>query len=169
MVGLAVLGLFALLAATIGVLSPYDPVSLSDASQRMQAPSGSHVLGTDYAGRDLFTRIFFAARLSLLIGGACVGFSMAVGVPLGAAAGYFPGWIDMTISRLLDILLSFPSLLLAIVIAAPMGASLKTVILAGRRTGSRWGPPARPGQWLARGDARRAVRRQRQGGAPPPW
>ena len=130
MAGLAVLGLFALLAASIGLLSPYDPVSLSDAAQRMQAPSGSHLLGTDHAGRDLFTRIFFAARLSFLIGVACVGFSMAVGVPLGAAAGYFPGWVDMTVSRLLDILLSFPSVLLAIVIAAPMGASLKTVILA---------------------------------------
>ena len=130
MAGLAVLGLFALLAAAIGLLSPYDPVSLSNAAQRMQPPSGSHVLGTDYAGRDLFTRIFFAARLSLLIGAACVVFSMAVGVPLGAAAGYFPGWVDMSVSRLIDILLSFPSLLLAITIAASMGAGMKSVILA---------------------------------------
>lgn len=130
MAGFALLGAFALLASAIGVLSPYDPVGLSDAAQRMQAPSRSHVLGTDHAGRDLFTRIFFAARLSLLIGAACVGFSMAIGVPLGAAAGYFPGWVDMTISRLIDILLSFPSVLLAIAIAAPLGASLRTVILS---------------------------------------
>jgi peptide/nickel transport system permease protein len=134
MAGLGMLLLFALLAGAIGALSAHDPVSIASgdrlSAERFQPPSGHHLLGTDHAGRDLFTRIFYAARLSLLIGVLCVALSAAVGLPLGALAGYFGGWVDGVISRFIDILLSFPSVLLAIAIAAPMGASLKTVILA---------------------------------------
>ncbi len=129
MVGLGVVALFALMAAVIGLLSPHDP-SAWQPGQQNQGASGSHFCGTDNSGRDIFTRLFFAARTSLLIGVLCVAFSMAVGLPLGAAAGYFGGWTDMAISRFIDVLLSFPSILLAICIAAPMGASLKTVIIA---------------------------------------
>jgi peptide/nickel transport system permease protein len=132
--GLVLLGAFVLLSGVIVRLSPYDPISIVDASrvatERLQSPSLHHLLGTDHAGRDLFTRIFVAARLSLLIGTACVLFSLAIGVPLGALAGYFGGWVDVLISRLVDILLSFPSILLAIAIAASMGAGVKAVLLS---------------------------------------
>ncbi|MHC4607438.1 MAG: ABC transporter permease [Planctomycetota bacterium] len=129
MAGLGLLILFALLAVFIGLLSPHDPHALMD-EDKNQAPSWSHLLGSDHWGRDIFTRLFYAGRLSLLIGLACVAFSAAIGVPMGAAAGYFGGWIDMVVSRIVDVMLSFPSILLAICIAAPMGASLKTVIIA---------------------------------------
>ena len=128
MVGFGILVAFVLLALLIGLLSPYDPVD--DQEKTFRVPSSSHVFGTDNFGRDTFTRIGYAARISLFIGVACMAFSFTIGIPLGAAAGYFGGWIDMTVSRLIDILLSFPSIILAIAIAAPLGASLKTVIVA---------------------------------------
>jgi peptide/nickel transport system permease protein len=129
MAGLVLVAVFAVLSAIIGLASPYDPSTWMPGEQH-QGPSAGHWLGTDNSGRDIFTRICFGARVSLLIGVACVAFSMLAGVPLGAAAGYFGGWVDLGVSRLVDVMLSFPSILLAIAIAAPMGASLKTVILA---------------------------------------
>ena len=126
--GCILLALLALLAAGVDLLSPYDPAA--PGVDRFLPPSSSHVFGTDYFGRDLFTRLFVAARVSLFIGVACVAVAAAVGVPLGAAAGYFGGWTDLAISRLIDILLSFPSILLAIAIAAPLGAGLGTVVIA---------------------------------------
>ncbi len=133
MAGLGLMTFFALLAGTIGWASPYDPVRIPDgdlAALKLAPPSSSHWLGTDHAGRDLFTRVFFAARVSLFIGAACTAFSLVLGLPLGAAAGYFGGWADQGVSRALDVLLSFPSILLAIAIAASMGAGLGTVVLA---------------------------------------
>jgi ABC-type dipeptide/oligopeptide/nickel transport system permease subunit len=124
-----ILGAFAILACVIGLLSPYDP-DVWRPGEQLQTISWQHPLGTDNSGRDIFTRLFYAARTSLFIGIACVALSMAAGIPLGAVAGYFGGWIDMTISRLIDVMLAFPSILLAICIAAPMGAGLKTVIIA---------------------------------------
>lgn len=129
MAGLALVALFAALSALIGFLSPYDPDAWVP-GEPSQNPSSSHWLGTDNSGRDILTRLLYGARVSLLIGAACTAFSLLVGVPLGAAAGYFGGWTDLAISRVVDVLLSFPSILLAIAIAAPMGAGLKSVILA---------------------------------------
>ncbi|HEX7898220.1 MAG TPA: ABC transporter permease [Planctomycetota bacterium] len=126
--GGAVLLLLILLAGAVGFLSPYDPAL--PGTDRFQPPSGSHLFGTDHFGRDLFTRLFVGARVSLFIGIACVAVAAAVGIPLGAAAGYFGGWTDLTVSRAVDVLLSFPSILLAIAIAAPLGAGLGTVVLA---------------------------------------
>jgi len=129
MAGLAILAGFAVMAALIGILSPHDPVSWKPGEQ-YQSASVRHWLGTDNSGRDILTRLFYGARISLLIGVACVAFSAALGLPLGAAAGYFGGAADAAISRFLDILLSFPGMLLAIAIAAPLGAGLGTVILS---------------------------------------
>lgn len=129
MAGLALVVFFALAAALIGLLSSHDPVSWRSGEQ-YRASSWVHWLGTDNSGRDILTRLFFGARISLLIGVACVAFSAVLGLPLGAAAGYFGGATDAAISRFLDILLSFPGMLLAIAIAAPMGAGLWTVILS---------------------------------------
>ena len=129
MAGLAIVAGFALMAALVGLLSPHDPVTWRPGEQ-YQSSSASHWLGTDNSGRDILTRLFYGARISLLIGVACVAFSAALGLPLGATAGYFGGATDAVISRLLDILLSFPGMLLAIAIAAPLGAGLGTVILS---------------------------------------
>jgi peptide/nickel transport system permease protein len=129
MAGLVLVAFFALAAAGVGFLSPHDPLAWRTGEQ-YRDPSLAHWLGTDNSGRDILTRLFFGARISLLIGVACVAFSAVIGLPLGAAAGYFGGATDATISRFLDILLSFPGMLLAIAIAAPMGAGLWTVILS---------------------------------------
>ncbi len=129
MVGAGLVLFFAVMAFLIGFISPFDPEAWVP-GEDVQTPSSEHWLGTDNAGRDIFTRIFHGARVSLLIGVACMAFSLAVGVPLGAAAGYFGGWVDLAVSRLIDVMLSFPSILLAIAIAAPMGSGLDTVILA---------------------------------------
>jgi len=129
MAGLGLVVFFAAAAALIGLLSPHDPVAWRPGEQDLGS-SASHWLGTDNSGRDILTRIFYGARVSLLIGAACVVLSAAVGLPLGSAAGYFGGATDTVISRGLDILLSFTGILLAIAIAAPMGAGLGTVILS---------------------------------------
>jgi peptide/nickel transport system permease protein len=128
-VGLALVAVLALAAALVGLLSPHDPIAWRPGEQNLGS-SAAHWLGTDNSGRDILTRILYGARISLLIGAACVAFSAAVGLPLGAAAGYFGGPTDAVISRFLDILLSFPGILLAIAIAAPMGAGLGTVIFS---------------------------------------
>lgn len=127
--GFAIVGLLALLALAGAALSPHDPQTWRPGHQA-QAPSLSHWLGTDHAGRDILTRLFHGGRISLLIGAACMLFSAAVGVPLGAVAGYSGGRLDSLLSRLIDVLLSFPGVLLAIAIAAPLGAGLGTVIFA---------------------------------------
>lgn len=129
LVGLGLILGLVLLSALIGVLSPHDPVAWKPGEQN-QGSSGAHWLGTDNSGRDILTRLLFGARISLLLGVACVAFSAGIGLPLGALAGYFGGRTDAVISRLLDILLSFPGILLAIAIAAPLGAGLWTVILS---------------------------------------
>ena len=129
MAGLGLVLFLGLMAALIGVLSPHDPVAWRPGEQHLGI-SAAHWLGTDNSGRDILTRIFFGARISLLIGVACVAFSAVVGLPLGAAAGYYGGRVDTAVSRSLDILLSFPGILLAIAIAAPLGAGLWTVILS---------------------------------------
>ena len=130
MTGLGLVALFAVMAGVIGLVSPHDPVAWGQPGEDALSPSAAHWLGTDNSGRDIFTRLFYGARISLLIGVACVAFSMAVGIPMGAAAGYFGGWTDAAVSRLVDVLLSFPSILLAIAIAAPMGTGLWTVVVA---------------------------------------
>jgi len=129
MAGLGLLAFFTLMAALIGLLSGHDPVTWRPGEQNL-GTSAAHWLGTDNSGRDILTRLFYGARISLLIGVACVAVSAVVGLPLGAAAGYFGGRTDAAVSRFLDILLSFPGVLLAIAIAAPMGAGLWTVILS---------------------------------------
>jgi len=129
MAGLALVGSLILLAGFIGLASPHDPSTWRPGEQ-FQGVSSTHWLGTDNSGRDILTRLLYGARISLLIGLASVSFSALIGLPLGAVAGYFGGRTDAVVSRFLDILLSFPGVLLAIAIAAPLGAGLRTVILS---------------------------------------
>ncbi|MBI2898572.1 MAG: ABC transporter permease [Planctomycetes bacterium] len=129
MLGLALLVVIAALAVAVRWVSPHDPDEMSAASREL-GPSASYWFGTDNSGRDIFTRLWVGARVSLLIGVASVVFSIAIGVPLGAVAGYAGGRTDMLLSRLVDLLLSFPGILLAICIAAAMGTGLRTVVIA---------------------------------------
>jgi len=111
------------------LLAPFDP-NAQDTIRRLEAPSREHPLGLDDLGRDVLSRILFGARVSLRVGFSVVFLASAVGIALGAIAGYFGGAADIAIMRVCDILLSFPGILLAIALVAVLGPSLNNVILA---------------------------------------
>ena len=118
------------LAAVFGpLLSPFDPAA-QELALRLEGPTGAHWFGLDELGRDIFTRVLSGARISLLVGLVVVGVSATIGVAMGSIAGYFGGRVDEAISRLIDILLAFPGLLLAIAMVAVLGPSLRNVVLA---------------------------------------
>lgn len=126
----AVIVLATLLAAAVGpLLVPFDP-SHQELALRLEGPNGAHWFGLDELGRDILARVLSGARISLMVGLVVVSVSTTVGVLLGAIAGYFGGRVDETISRLVDILLAFPGLLLAIALVAVLGPSLTNVVLA---------------------------------------
>jgi len=115
-VGLVILG-----ALVLGVIlvsfSPYDPEK-SDMSSRLQPPSWEHPFGTDPLGRDLLTRVLYGGRISLSVGLMVVVVTLLIGVPVGALAGYFGGWVDNVLMRVTDAALSFPVLLVLILLSA---------------------------------------------------
>ena len=111
------------------VLSPYDPAA-QDLPRRLEGPSLTHPFGLDELGRDILTRIASGARISLLVGLAVVSVSSLLGMFFGAVAGYFGGRVDDVISRVIDVLMAFPGILLAIALVAVLGPSLANVVLA---------------------------------------
>ena len=125
----AVVAVYLLLAAAAPLLAPYDPYAM-DAAATLSPPTASHWLGTDQFGRDLLSRVMHGARISLRVSVAAVAISLTAGSLLGLMAGYFGGRIDAVISRVVDGLLSFPDILLALAIMAVLGASLTNVTLA---------------------------------------
>src|SRR5919106_1786967 len=128
-VGAAIV-LVAVLAAVAGPwLVPFDPAA-QELALRLEGPTGLHWFGLDELGRDIFARVLSGARISLMVGLVVVGVSASIGIVLGSIAGYFGGRIDEAISRVMDILLAFPGLLLAIAMVAVLGPSLTNVILA---------------------------------------
>ncbi|MCX6544723.1 MAG: ABC transporter permease [Acidobacteria bacterium] len=126
----AIIVLVTILAALIGpFVVPYAPADQSLAD-RLARPSMSHPLGLDELGRDVLSRVLAGARISLLVGLFVVGASAGIGTILGSAAGYCGGWIDESISRIIDILMAFPGILLAIALVAVLGPSLTNVVVA---------------------------------------
>jgi peptide/nickel transport system permease protein len=123
MVGLSIIVGVLIIALLSPIISPYDPLEVS-MSIRLQSPSLSHILGTDVLGRDILSRILWGSRVSLLVGAISVSIGLFIGVPLGLISGYYLGKIDYVISRVTDILLSFPSIVLALAIAAGLGVSI---------------------------------------------
>lgn len=111
------------------VISPYEPNEINLGAS-LQAPSSQHLLGTDRMGRDILTRIIYGTRISLLVGVIAVGISGLLGVVFGTLAGYYGGYVDGVIMRIVDVLLAFPSILLAIALVAVLGASLFNIMLA---------------------------------------
>jgi ABC-type dipeptide/oligopeptide/nickel transport system permease subunit len=118
-------------AAAVGApwLAPADPLA-GNLSRISEPPSRAHWLGTDELGRDVLSRILWGARLTLRIGLIAVAIGILVGVPLGLVSGYFGGTFDLLAQRLVDVLLAFPGVLLAIMIVAIMGTSLENVMIA---------------------------------------
>ena len=122
----AVLGFVAIVGPTI---VPYDPAA-QDLSNRLQAPSLAHPLGTDQLGRDMATRLIYGARVSLGIAIAVTAIRVVIGTVVGLVAGYAGGWVDELLMRLVDIQLAFPGLVLALVVAGILGPSLRNVMIA---------------------------------------
>lgn len=110
-------------------IAPYDPYK-QDLRNALKQPSAEHWLGTDALGRDVLSRIIHGARISLLVGIVSVSIALVVGVMLGIISGYFGGFLDTIISRIIDALLAFPGIILALSIGAVLGAGLWTVIVA---------------------------------------
>lgn len=131
-VSLVVILLFILGALFAPWLTPYPGQGRGDPNilEKFQPPSQVHLLGTDYLGRDVLARVLFGGRVSLSIGFLVVILAVAIGTPLGAIAGYYGGWVDHLFMRITDMFLAFPSLLLAMAIAAAMGPSFRNVMIA---------------------------------------
>jgi ABC-type dipeptide/oligopeptide/nickel transport system permease subunit len=129
MVGLVIVLIFLFISGAAEYIAPHD-YDKANFAVRRAAPSAEHWLGTDEIGRDLFSRLLQGARLSLIIGLISVGIGLAVGIPLGLLSGYFGGVIDMIVMRLIDIMLAFPSILLAILLVAVFGPSLENAMIA---------------------------------------
>lgn len=140
-VGLSLLAFMVLIAIFAGVLAPYDPIVPLDNVTRRAGPcihllgcpadQPQHLMGIDGNNRDLFSRILYGSRLSLQIGFETVSFAIVIGVLLGAISGFAGGWLDnFLIMRVMDVLLAFPSLLLAIAIVTVLGPGLVNALLA---------------------------------------
>jgi ABC-type dipeptide/oligopeptide/nickel transport system permease subunit len=110
--------------------NPTNNFNYQNLSTAFQHPSAAHVLGTDELGRDELIRLFYGARYTLLVAVVAVALALAIGIPLGAISGYFGGWADMLIQRVVDIVLSFPTFLLALSLVAVLGTGLRNVIIA---------------------------------------
>jgi peptide/nickel transport system permease protein/oligopeptide transport system permease protein len=129
MIGLVMVILFVIVAITAPLLAPQDPYEI-DLGSVLQEPSLQHWLGTDYYGRDLMSRVIYGSRISLSVGIIVQVIALSIGTLMGSLAGYYGGKIDMFIMRIVDIVMSFPSLLLTIAIMVALGPSLYTVFFA---------------------------------------
>ncbi len=127
--GVVVILLFIFVAIFAPLIAPYDP-NEPDLNAPLQNPSGTHWLGTDALGRDTLSRIIYGTRTSLEIGLIVVFFAGIVGITLGTVAGFYGGWTYIFIMRFIDALMSFPMILLALVIAALLGGGMKNVIIS---------------------------------------
>jgi len=127
--GLIILTLLVITAIFAPLLAPYDPFLISMA-ESLQQPSGKHLLGTDLQGRDTLSRLIYGSRMALMVGFGSVLLAGIVGVTLGLVAGYFGGITNMVIMRIMDALMGFPMILLAIVIASVLGSGVHNVIIA---------------------------------------
>ena len=129
LVGMVILLTFLLSALLAPQLAPYDPLK-QELVRRREPPSWEHPLGLDEVGRDVLSRIIFGARTSLQVGVGSVSFAILIGALMGAISGYMGGWVDNIVMRLMDIMLAFPSMLLAIAIVSILGPGLMNMLYA---------------------------------------
>jgi peptide/nickel transport system permease protein len=145
-IGLLIAILFVLIAVFGRFITPHDPFAQNIVNSH-QAPSAQHWLGTDFFGRDVLSRIIVGARISLLVGFSVITIRAAIGIPYGLIAGYYGGKVEMVMMRVVDAVISFPGIILAMAIMAVRGQGIENVILALSITG--WPMFAR----LVRGEA----------------
>jgi peptide/nickel transport system permease protein len=127
--GLVIMAIFILMAVFAPLIAPYDPLQ-QDLAGKFATPSAAHPLGQDELGRDILSRIIYGARISLTAGLAAVAIATGIGTLVGVVAGFFGSWPDSLLMRLMDVILAFPSILLAIVIVTILGPSLPNAMLA---------------------------------------
>jgi peptide/nickel transport system permease protein len=127
-VGMILATAWIVIAIFVPLIAPYDP--LAQTSQLTLAPSAAHLFGTDELGRDVFSRVLWASRLSLPLAFFLVGAAVTVGGVLGGLAGYFGGWVDEVVMRATDLVFAFPTIILAMAVTAALGPSLRNAVLA---------------------------------------
>jgi peptide/nickel transport system permease protein len=128
-VGAIIIGLMIAAAVLAGFVSPYDPLAI-DYGKMLQAPSSFHWFGTDSFGRDVFTRIIYGSRTALWIGFASSFLGATLGALIGVTSAYFSGKVDLVLQRFMDLLLSFPLIILALVVVSLLGSGMTNVIFA---------------------------------------
>jgi ABC-type dipeptide/oligopeptide/nickel transport system permease subunit len=138
--GMVILGILVLIAIFAPLIAPYDPTALLKDVKRRSSPcihllgcpadQPEHIFGTDGNSRDLFSRVIYGSRLSLQVGLSTMTFAILIGVFIGAIAGFVGGWLDNLLMRTMDVLMAFPSLLLAIAIVSVLGIGLINALLA---------------------------------------
>jgi peptide/nickel transport system permease protein len=128
LLGLAFIVLIVLVAVFADVIAPYHPTDDIFSGRRGGAPSWDHPLGYDQLGRDLLSRVIHGARVALLVGLVATALAVTIGVLVGAVAGFFGGWADLLLSRLIDTLMAFPIIALLITLASVLGPSLVTTV-----------------------------------------
>lgn len=128
-IGLTILLLLCGAALLAPVIAPHSPIE-QNLDQDLLSPTGGHLLGTDKLGRDVLSRILYGSRISLLVGISTAALSLLIGFFIGSLSGYFGGWVDQLLMRLVDVLMAFPGILLAIAFTAVLGPSLSHVILS---------------------------------------
>ena len=127
--GAAIVLLMLLLALFANLVAPYDPIEMK-VTDALKAPSRAHLFGTDRFGRDVLSRTIYGSRIALGVALLSIAIAFAIGSLLGLLGGFLGGWLDLAIGRIMDILFSFPTLVLAIAIAAMLGPGLNNAVLA---------------------------------------
>lgn len=122
------LALMILVAIAAPIVAGQDPVKM-DPRQSMHAPSGSHILGTDVAGRDIWARLVYGTRVSLAVGMVAVSISITISIILGTLSGFYGGMVDMVIMRITDVMMVFPGLILVIAVVSVLGPSIFNVMI----------------------------------------
>jgi len=128
-VGAIIVAIFVLTAVFADVIAPLDPTA-TNSKASLAHPGSVFWLGADFMGRDMYSRIVHGARISLAVGAGAMGLGAVIGVSVGLASGYLGGWFDLVLQRLLDIMQALPLLVMAIVMAASLGPSLRNTIIA---------------------------------------
>ena len=127
--GLVVLCAVAVVIVFAPLVAPADPIAV-DPTNTDAPPSLDHPMGTDTIGRDILSRVIYGGRLTVLVGIVAVAIAVGVGLPLGMAGGYYGAWVDRVISRVMDVMLAFPGILLALAVVAVLGSSVLNVTIA---------------------------------------
>ncbi|OIQ89563.1 putative D,D-dipeptide transport system permease protein DdpC [mine drainage metagenome] len=126
--GFVIIASILLLALTAPFIAPYDPNAI-DVKVILLAPSYNHWMGTDGLGRDVFSRMLYGARISLMVGFVAVGIATAIGIVLGAIAGFYRGWVDTVIMRTVDVMLSIPTFFLILAVIAFLTPSIWNIMI----------------------------------------